>query len=286
MTEEAERLAALLATPFYKMSGSGNDFVFFDARVVGMPSELPPDRIAAICARGPGVGADGLVLLDQPAPDQVRIVYYNSDGTRASLCGNATLCTAALAVHLGAVPGGTPFRIGTDAGLLTARVTPGEGPAFELEPVQALTPDVSDEPHRGGPAGELRIGFAVAGVPHVVVRVDDVRAVDLLDRAPALRAPGVARPDGANVNFVSPGPDGSWHMRTFERGVEGETLACGTGAVASAAVLGAWGEAGEQVVLRTRSGRPLTVTQRHGHERPTLTGEGRLVYVGTLVSVD
>lgn len=282
MTGDPGALAALLRAPFYKMSGSGNDFVFLDARDAGAPVVLPADRIAALCARGTGVGADGVVVLDQPAPGGVRITYRNSDGSRAALCGNATLCTASLAVHLGAVPPGADFVIVTDAGRLTARVTPGLGPSFELAPVSRLTPDAGDRLRGAGGGAERRIGYGTAGVPHVIVRVGDVAAVDLLGRSPELRAAAPGRPDGANVNYVSPADGGVWHMRTFERGVEGETLACGTGAVTAAAMLRAWGEVGDEVELRTRSGRSLTVTLRGADQPATLAGEGRLIFVGTL----
>jgi diaminopimelate epimerase len=113
--------------------------------------------------------------------------------------------------------------------------------------------------------------------------VDDVDAVDLRARGPELRAPSAVRPDGANVNWVSPTGDGSWRMRTFERGVEGETLACGTGAVAVATVLAAWDESRGATRLITRSGRPVEVTHADTAGRgPILSGEGRLVYEGTL----
>lgn len=286
VTAEARDFEALLRAPFYKMTGSGNDFVFLDARATGAPTEVAAERVATLCARGTGVGADGLVILDQPSPGGVRIVYWNSDGSRAALCGNATLCTASLAVHLGAVRAGDDFAIETDAGRLNARVTPSVGPSFELAPVLELIPDTADERVATGPDAESRIGYAVAGVPHLVIRVDDVRAVDLANRSPRLRAPRPARPDGANVNYVSSAVDGGWHMRTFERGVEAETLACGTGAVACAALLQAWGDAGPAVRIHTRSGRPLTVTLRGTENRPTLSGEGRLVFVGSLSAAD
>lgn len=282
VTVDGEALEALLRGTFYKMSGSGNDFVFFDARAAGAPPDVPAHRVTALCARGTGIGADGLVIMDQPSADGVRIAYWNSDGSRAALCGNATLCTAGLAVHLGAARTGTDFTVTTDAGAFRARVTDGTGPMFELAPVQALELDTPDALADTAAGPEQRIGFAVAGVPHVVVRVPDVEAVDLATRSPGLRAPSADRPNGANVNYVSPTTDGRWLMRTFERGVEGETLACGTGAVACAAVLQAWGEARAEVGILTRSGQQLTVILGDPAGRPTLTGEGRLVFVGTL----
>lgn len=262
---------------FYKMTGSGNDFVFFDARAHGAPTVTEPGPIATLCGRGTGVGADGVVFLDAPSEGVVRIAYYNSDGSRADLCGNATLCTSSLAVRLGMVPP-AGFRIRTDVGDLAARVA-ADGPAFDLAPLGGLMGDAPAETE----GGERRVGFAVAGVPHLVVRVDDVSTVDVAARGALLRLPAAGRLGGANVNFVSPSA-GGWRMRTFERGVEGETLACGTGAVACAAVLRAWDEVDGPVELATASGRALRVSfaDEAGRSIPTLSGEGRLVYEGVL----
>jgi diaminopimelate epimerase len=271
---------------FYKLSGSGNDFVFFDART-GLPEFAgDPAAVAALCARGEGVGADGVVFLDTPEAGVVRIVYLNSDGSRAALCGNATLCTVRLAAHLGLVTPGESFVIQTDAGRFRAHLDPTGAPAFELTRVRALVAEVADVSLAGEGAGaELRIGYAVAGVPHLVVKVVDVDGVDVMGRGRALRAATSERAEGANVNFVSPGPDGGWRMRTFERGVEGETLACGTGAIACAAVLQVWGDAGDVIRIVTRSGREVTVSQPgDSRDGPTLSGEGRLVYEGVLHS--
>ena len=138
--------------------------------------------------------------------------------------------------------------------------------------------------------GERQLGFVLAGVPHLVVLVDGETGADdvpLMDRGPGLRRhPALAA--GANVNWVGRRPGGVWSMRTFERGVEGETLACGTGAVATAILLNRWGLAGPTVALETRSGRVLTVilgADAGGAVRPTLKGEGRLVYEGTFADV-
>ena len=265
---------------FFKMSGSGNDFVFFDARS-GAPAGVDEaSRIAALCARGTGVGADGIVLIEPPDAKGAafRIRYYNADGSRAALCGNASLCSARLAVELGAAPA-EGFAFGTDAGTLTARFVAGE-PEIDLEPVHEVAP-AFDLPL--GP-GERRIGFAVAGVPHLVLLTDDVEGADVVGRGAPLRRHASLR-DGANVNFVGRS-GGAWAMRTFERGVEGETLACGTGAVATAIMLAAWGEADADrpIPLRTRSGRTLTVTLRRDGKQwlPSLRGEGRIVFRGTL----
>lgn len=264
------------------MSGSGNDFVFFDVRGAPGLATMDAGLISALCARGTGIGADGVVFLDQPAPGRMSMMYLNSDGSRASLCGNATLCTAQLAVHLGAEAPRQPFLIHTDDGGLRAWVDAASRPSFELRPVRSLALDAPEISQDLDSSTERRVGYANTGVPHLVVQVDDIDAVDLARRGPVLRRPTAARPEGANVNFVSASGSGRWRMRTFERGVEGETLACGTGAVACAAVLRAWAEASDAVHLVTRSGRVQTVQLASGDRGPVLSGEGRLVFEGDL----
>ncbi|MEA3245376.1 MAG: diaminopimelate epimerase, partial [Gemmatimonadota bacterium] len=228
-----ERNAPLAGTRFWKMTGSGNDFVVIDARDGAPPGIEAPGAIAALCSRTDGIGADGVVLIERHPSDAFAIRYYNRDGSRGELCGNASLCSASLAVQLG-LAGEGAFSFTTDIGPVRAVVSAGT-PEIGLAPVQGLRPDV---PIPLGP-GERRIGFANTGVPHLVVLVDDTAAVDVPARGRELRHhPSLER--GANVNFVSRGPAG-WRMRTYERGVEAETQACGTGSVATAALLVAWG---------------------------------------------
>jgi diaminopimelate epimerase len=258
---------------FYKLTGSGNDFIFFDVR--NGPDALAADQrfIPSLCARGTGVGADGVVFFMTDPRGNPLIVYLNADGSPAALCGNATLCTVRLASILGFSPELT-IRIGGQGGgaVVTGRLVDGE-PEIDLNPVQSL---VLDRAVTSRPAAARRIGSAVAGVPHLVVLVDDVDTVDVAAVGAPLRRDPRLGPEGANVNFVSP----SGRMRTFERGVEGETLACGTGAVATAALLVAWGLATPPVALTTRSGSVLTV--RFGQSTASLCGEGRLVFTGQL----
>ena len=266
---------------FYKMSGSGNDFVMVDA--INNPSQdlTVAERVQAICARGTGIGADGLVLLERSWAADFRMLYLNSDGSRADLCGNAALCSVRLAVELGIMPVGE-CHLETDAGVLSARLLPS-GPEVDLKPVADVKPKL---PFRLA-EGERWIGFAIAGVPHLVVRVDDVERVDVVGRGRPLRYdPTLAQ--GANVNFVSPDGNGGWRIRTYERGVEGETLACGTGAVASAIVLHENGDAGPETGLLTRSGRTLRVRLEQrtlSGWHPTLAGEARIVFQGVLGEV-
>ncbi|HJP59020.1 MAG TPA: diaminopimelate epimerase [Gemmatimonadaceae bacterium] len=267
--------------PFLKMSGSGNDFVFVDARSEP-PGELEKSAtIQAVCARGSGVGADGIVFLREDDGADLRIRYLNSDGSLAALCGNATLCATRLAAELGIVGRDRDFTIATDSGPVTARFRDGL-PEIDLQPVTELSECFDAEPDDG----EFRIGFALVGVPHLVVSCRDVERAPVVERGRQLRHHAKLT-YGANVNFVSRAGPGRWRIRTYERGVEAETLACGTGAVASALMLATWGEATDRAELETKSGRVLRVRHRRegGKLYPSLSGEARIVYRGQLAEL-
>ena len=265
---------------FYKMSGSGNDFVMIDARSEPPGVLAEPEVIARICARATGVGADGIVFLDRTPAATVRLTYLNSDGSRAAFCGNATLCTTRLATELGMASG--ELTIDTDAGILGARMRDGQ-PEIDLPAVRDVR-SAYDALALG--QDEEAIGFAIAGVPHLVIRRAEIESVDVVGRGRPLRH-HASLADGANVNFVAPAAGNRWRMRTYERGVEGETLACGSGAVATATLLAAWGLVESPVELITRSGRSLTVrlVERDGVMMPSLCGEGRIVFQGVLSEI-
>jgi diaminopimelate epimerase len=230
---------------FFKMSGSGNDFIMVDAMREPPGSLSHAETIQRVCARATGIGADGIVFLEPSDVADYRMTYLNSDGSRADLCGNASLCSARLATELEIVQQ-PEFRFQTDAGILGARLL-SDGPEVDLQP-----------------------------------RVDDVATVDVVGRGRPLRHdPSLAH--GANVNFVAAdGEKGAFRIRTFERGVEGETLACGTGSVATAILLTEAGEAAGDVTLTTKSGRTLRVRLRKSPDgwRPSLSGEARVVFEG------
>jgi len=266
------------------MTGSGNDFVMLDARV-SAPEDWTAADIQAVCARGTGLGADGVVFLAPGSADgAVRMIYFNSDGSRAALCGNAALCSTRLASHLG-LANSLAMRLETDAGTFETRAAREDGRAeLQLAPVQA--PKARGELPLE--AGEQKAAYAVVGVPHVIVLVDDVEKIDVENRGRVLRADPSLGTDGANVNFVAPaGSRSEWRMRTFERGVEGETLACGTGAVAVACALAEWGAGTLPVTLWTRSGRGLDVRGQKSpggmYEDLWLVGEARLVFRGVII---
>jgi diaminopimelate epimerase len=273
----------LVGTTIYKMTGSGNDFVMVDGRHT-TPAEWSADDIRAVCARGTGVGADGLVFVGPgDGPDVVRMVYFNSDGSRAAMCGNAALCSTCLAARLGfANP--QHMTLETDAATYESRCMPeGERSELHLAPVRTPAP----APGLALAPGERRVALGTVGVPHLVVLVDDVEAVDVVARGRLLRSDPALGPGGANVNFISPATRAyEWRMRTYERGVENETLACGTGAVAAACALADWGLAQLPITFRTRSARHLEVRARQTSEGlyddVWLGGEARLVIRGVI----
>jgi diaminopimelate epimerase len=262
------------------MTGSGNDFVMLDGRHT-TPDAWPAERVAALCDRRNGAGADGLVVLTPDGPSTVRMTFWNSDGSRAAMCGNAALCSARLAVYLELVPPGDLCLL-TDAGTVRARAG-GSGDVAEI-----LLPDLElPAPVPGLPPapGEAWLVLGTVGVPHLVIRVDDIEQVDVVGRGRPLRSDARLGPGGANVNFVAPPtqPGGPWLIRTYERGVEGETLACGTGTVAAGLALADRGEAILPLRFRTRGGPELLVRARIEGRRASevwLGGQGRLLFRG------
>ena len=266
-------------TPFYKMSGSGNDFVMLDGRQSPV-AQWSAGRIRAVCDRRMGVGADGLVVLTAEGPDVVRMHFWNCDGSPAAMCGNAALCSTRLAALLGL---GQPegMTLITGAGRFRTRSEAGpDQAALNLPPIEL--PQAMSAISLG--PGELALHLSTVGVPHLVLEVEDLEAIDLMGRGRELRHHPEIGPGGANVNFVSLNPPGSpVGIRTYERGVEGETLACGTGTVAAGVVLALGGRVTLPTEFRTRSGRPLRVSARLQTDSAVdlwLGGEGRLVFEG------
>ncbi|MGH7726751.1 MAG: diaminopimelate epimerase [Candidatus Eiseniibacteriota bacterium] len=248
----------MMRVEFVKMHGAGNDFVVVDRRTfVPLSGEATvASFVRAACDRRTGIGADGVLFLD-PANEtglDFAMRYYNRDGGEADLCGNGGRCLAAFAAARGfGSEGRVVFR--TPAGRHEARVNGGR--------VDLVLGDVA--PPRLGvtlatPTGGVSGALVRVGVPHFVVPVTDVGAVDLLAFAPVLRGHPDLGPDGANVDIVEPTGRDRARLRTFERGVEGETLACGTGAAASAIALVAAEMLEAPVTLDVASGDRLTVS--------------------------
>src|SRR5256712_8355913 len=219
----------LVGTPIYKMTGAGNDFVLVEGRPAPA-GDWSPEDIRAGFGRGTGRGADGLVFVSPgSAPNVVRMIYFNADGSHAAMCGNAALCSAWLATRLGLANPGADMVLETDAGTYESRCAAGgDRPELHLAAVRApgAVPGLILLP------GESRVALGTVGVPHLVVLVQNVDGVDVGVRGKALRSDPALGPAGANVTFLSAGASPSeGPMRTCERGVEEASLACGTGAV-------------------------------------------------------
>jgi diaminopimelate epimerase len=260
---------------FTKMHGAANDFVVIDHREPFLPAD-PGALFARLCDRRRGVGADGVLLLERDGEFDFAMRYHNSDGGTAEFCGNGARCIARFALSLGLGSGGTvAFRTAAGAkrahGMPDGRIALEFGPVAEGEDVKLL---VSGQPVEGW--------FVVAGVPHFVVPVSRVEDVPLESAAPPLRAHERFGLGGANVDFVAPRPDGRVAMRTYERGVEAETLACGSGAIASALWAVSRAGAPSPVTVRTSGGDDLVVefTGGPGARSALLTGGAETVYTG------
>jgi diaminopimelate epimerase len=270
-------------TVFYKMTGSGNDFIVLDGRYTSL-SQWPADRIIAICDRRMGAGADGFVILTPTAvPGEITFEFLNNDGSRAGMCGNAALCSTRLSVFLELAPR-EGMTLLTDSGQVRTRCTgPGHMAEIRVPDFDLPVPlEIEAQP------GESGFYLATVGVPHLVVVTADVATVDVQGRGRELRFHPAVGPAGANVNFISGPSRGSgepWRIRTYERGVEGETLACGTGTVAAAFVADHLGRHPLPAEWLTVRGIRLGVSGARGASKATdawLLGEGRLVYAGVI----
>lgn len=207
---------------FTKMEGAGNDFAVFAPT---SHIDFTPSMAARLCDRRRGIGADGLMILHSLGPSKLRMEFFNSDGSRASMCGNGLRCAARFAVErMGA---GRCPTFETDAGELSAKLL-DDGRVRISVPVRKQFHEVATE------FGQLWWGDT--GVPHAVLLVERAETTDVAGLGQRLRRHPAFGPEGANVDFVEIPEEESAPcvLRTFERGVEGETLACGTGACAAA----------------------------------------------------
>jgi diaminopimelate epimerase len=261
-------------TRFFKVSGSGNDFL-----ALAEPGEVPgPERIRAWCRRGTSLGADGLFILRR-REGSVGMDYFNSDGHPADLCLNGTRCAAQLAFHLGWAEG--TARIETGAGQVEARRLDEARTAVELpfpaEEPREVTVEVEGRPYTGF--------FLLVGVPHFVLPwpegLGDVPVVPL---GRALRHHPAFAPAGANVNFIRFPERYRMEIRTYERGVEDETLSCGSGILASAATGLMQGRAALPLRVTTQGGFELEVAGDPRSGRWSLAGDARVVAEGGLLA--
>lgn len=236
---------------FTKMSGGGNDFVVIDNRAGALSHDLPV-LAKKLCDRKRGIGADGLLVLASDPTLSFRMRYLNADGSSAAMCGNGARCIARFANLLGVAPNTMNFI--TDAGPVTAVVWQ-EGVEVTMMAPTGFRKDLSVKA-----AGKTwKADFISVGVPHAVITVPDIQKVNVEEAGRSIRFNRLFKPKGTNVNFVQIKNRKTLLVRTYERGVEGETLACGTGVTASAAVLGLRGKVSPPVTCHTAGGDALKI---------------------------
>ena len=254
---------------FYKYQGTGNDFVMIDNRSEFFPKE-DTALIERLCDRRFGIGADGLILLENDAKTDFKMVYYNSDGNQSTMCGNGGRCLVAFAKQLNVIGDTTSFN--AVDGLHHASVSQDGIVSLQMIDVDGIktTADYS---------------FLNTGSPHHIQLVDDLENYDVKENGAAIRYGDLYGKAGSNINFVKKIDDTTFALRTYERGVEDETLACGTGATAAAIAMNAIGQTNSTAINMNVEGGKLSVSfEKEGdkYSNVFLNGPAKFVFEGTI----
>jgi diaminopimelate epimerase len=260
---------------FYKMSGCGNDFIIIDNRSPVIEEKNLTAFIVGVCRRKMSVGADGIILIENSDSVDFKWRFYNSDGSLAEMCGNGARCVARFAYLNGIT--GKDMSFETLAGVVSASVS-GTG-LVKIGMTEPLNLEL-DRP-LVLKSGKYAVGSVNTGVPHVVMVVDDIQGTPVKEMGKEIRFHPDFAPAGTNANFVSVQPDNIVAVRTYERGVEDETLACGTGCVASALITARKFGLASPVTLLTRSGGYLRIyfnLHKNTYSDVYLEGDARLIY--------
>jgi len=282
---------------FTKMQGSGNDFVAIEGR---QSSSVSRQLIIKMCDRKYGICADGVLLLEKTNKADIRMRVFNADGSEAEMCGNGARC-AALWVSAKRKAQNAKLKIETKAGIIEAKVTGGDtrpnmkgrcaafcgNVRIKLTDPQDLKLDLHVVVH----GKDYEVDFINTGVPHAVVKVADLSRINVRDIGRAIRRHEIFGPAGTNVDFIQVTDKDNILVRTYERGVEDETLSCGTGSAASAivAVLAGGGEsmdragASHKVSVKTKSSETLNVYFKISKKKITdvwLEGKAQIVFTG------
>ena len=263
---------------FHKMSGSGNDFIFID----NMDGTLQAGDLASfaktVCARQVSVGADGLIVIEPSDRADFRWRFFNADGSEAAMCGNGGRCAARFAFLRGIA--GPRMSFETMAGIIDAEIKEDVAKIHMTAP-HSLAMD--DQISVGG--RDIAVHSIDTGVPHVIHFVEDIDHFDVFNVGREIRWHEHYRPAGANANFVSVVDGHTLRVRTYERGVEDETLACGTGSVASALIAARKGFIQSPVAVYVKSGEALKIyfeKTSNGFTDVYLEGKVTVVYQGNL----
>lgn len=255
-----------MAHTFFKYQGTGNDFILFDNRT-SFFNKSDKDLIEKLCDRKFGIGADGLMLLENHDIYDFKMVYFNSDGKESSMCGNGGRCIVAFAYHLGI--GGLTMDFEAIDGYHQAEIN-NEIVSLKMIPVNEVEVFNSHV-------------FLNTGSPHHIEVVQDVFEIDVLDRGASIRWGEPYNSEGSNVNFISKSNENAWHIRTYERGVENETLSCGTGVTAAAIALHKIGLTHSKELSLLTQGGKLNVrfdTDSESYNNVWLSGPANFVFKG------
>ena len=249
---------------FYKYEGTGNDFIFIDNRENSFP-KTDTKLIEKLCDRRFGIGADGLILLESDVETDFRMVYFNSDGNQSSMCGNGGRCIVAFAKSLNLINDQTTF-LATD-GLHHAYILDNGIISLGMKDVEEV---------------KIQEGYVFlnTGSPHHVMLVDDIDIYDVRANGAKIRYSDLYGKAGSNVNFVKQLSDNHFRLRTYERGVEDETLSCGTGATAAAIAMNAIGKTNSNHVHLDVEGGKLEVSfDRIGNVYTNVFLKGPAIFV-------
>ena len=264
---------------FLKLTAAGNDFVLIDNRENIICSDLYQSLAKKFCDRRYSIGADGLIILEKSSAYDFKMKYFNSDGSHAAMCGNGGRSIAKFAYHIGAAKEKMVFE--TDAGIINAEITGNDRVKLDLYDPADLKRNLKID--TGSEIFEA--DFINTGVPHIVIFVDDIENAEVFKYGRAVRYHNMFAPAGANVNFVKVSDNNTILTRTYERGIEGETLACGTGITASAIISGLKGYVKPPVKIIAKSGDELNVSYKYDGQNITnavLEGPALITFEGTI----
>ena len=263
---------------FFKMSGSGNDFIIVDNREDIVNNNDLPGFITRICRRKMSVGADGVILIEPSKNADFKWQFFNSDGSNAEMCGNGARCAARFAYVNGIAGQNLSFE--TDAGVVSGQVK-GDRVKLKMPDPVVLILDYNIELK----TGPVTVCSVNTGVPHVVVMNESIENIDVFNLGSEMRFHEAFEPAGTNVNFICQLEQGHLAIRTYERGVENETLACGTGSIAAALIISCKAKWQSPINLLTRSGESLIIYfKKDGSifNDIYLEGGARIIYSGQL----
>jgi diaminopimelate epimerase len=267
---------------FYKMTGAGNDFIMIDNRKGIVDADNCRDLVRMACRRKLSVGADGLILIENDPEVDFKWRFFNADGSEAEMCGNGARCAARF-VDLTGIISKSSMAFRTIAGIIKAELLDGRV-KVQMTPPHSLKPDI----HVETDTRSFDLDFINTGVPHAVCFMasqGELESADIQGWGHAVRFHSQFQPAGTNVNFVYVKSPSQIVVRTYERGVEGETLACGTGAIASALACAARSRVASPVEVKTRSGESLTIhfkQLQNEFSEVFLEGEAKVAYEADL----